>query len=84
MKLKVGQIYEIRPGEWLRCDDPSAYVGEMLPQGEKFVLLSGPHDQNFVYPKLFSEYYFVLTNGKVRRIFADKATIMYIVGVHVP
>lgn len=79
MKLKTGQVYEVRPGEWLHYDIPCSGT---LKGGDKFVVLS-MYKETYAEPKLAESHYFILSDGLVKRIRALK-DLDFIVGIHIP
>ncbi len=77
MKLKIGQIYQIRAEEYL-------HVGTFVAKPfSKFVVLSGPQELRYSNPRMGETFYYVLWNGKVEKVF-DQPDLDYIIGIHVP
>lgn len=91
MKLKIGSLYEIEPGEWLLVKDP--YTLSVAPgvkrstmeAGGIFTVLFGPIIKHRRHPFENLHTYFVLFDGKI--VLLDntrEATLSYSVRVLKP
>ena len=88
MKLKVGFLYEVRPGECLLVADPHRtsihrVFGTNLYGGDLFLVLYGPTITSTVYRNFHK--YIILHKGRVMIVEqAMEDQLPYIVGFHTP